>query len=109
MARMQRVVALHERLVEQLGQLLGRERVAAAPAAAHPLALAALVALALALEVVEQLGQVVTLVADGVVAAPQREVDLEHGLEGPPVGVVLHERRGQRVLERLAVLERDVA
>ena len=38
----------------------------------------------------------------------QREVDLEHGLEGAPVGVVLHQRGGQGVLEGLPVLERDV-
>ena len=48
------------------------------------------------------------VVADGVVPAPQREVDLEDRLEGPPVGVVLHQRGRQGVLERLAVLERDV-
>src|SRR5207244_9205346 len=39
----------------------------------------------------------------------EREVHLEHGLEGLPVGIALDERRRQRVLERLTILEWDVA
>ena len=42
-------------------------------------------------------------------AAAEGEVHLEGGLERPPVGGRLHQRRRQGVLERLAVLERDVA
>ena len=36
------------------------------------------------------------------------EVHLEDGLEHPPVAVGLHQRGRQGVLERVAVLERDV-
>ena len=50
-----------------------------------------------------------TVLADGVLLAAQREVHLEDRLERAPVRVVLHERRRERVLERLAVGERDVA
>jgi hypothetical protein len=62
----------------------------------------------LAEQVLEVGQQVGLLVGEGVVAAPQREVDLEHGLEDAPVGGVLHERGGERVLERLAVVDGDV-
>src|SRR5205085_9170405 len=51
----------------------------------------------------------VLVLADGELVAPQREVDLEHCLERPPMALALHERRRQRVLERLASLERDVS
>ena len=55
------------------------------------------------------LEEVVQLVGvEGVLRAPQREVHLEDGLEGPPVGVVLHQRGAERVLERLTILDRDV-
>ena len=101
----QRVVAAQERLVEHLGDLLGRHVLAAPAAGARAVALHLL----LLLELLEQLGQgVLVAVADAELRAAEREVHLEHRLEGAPVGVVLHQRGGQRVLERLAVLERDV-
>ena len=94
-----------QRLVEHLGELLGRHALAPAASAARAVA----VHLLLLLELLEQLGQrVLVAVADPVLRAPEREVDLEHRLERAPVRVVLHQRGGQRVLERLAVLERDV-
>ena len=50
----------------------------------------------------------VVAVGDLVLGPAQAEVDLEHGLEGPPVGVVLHHRGAEGVLERLTVLDGDV-
>ena len=41
-------------------------------------------------------------------AGPHGEEHLEGRLEGPPVRGRLHQRGGQRVLQRLAVLQRDV-
>ena len=49
------------------------------------------------------------LVVDPVLRAAQREVDLEGRLVGPPVGRRLHQAGPEGVLERLAVLQRDVA
>ena len=78
----QRVVAFHQRAVQQLGQLLGRHRLAAA-GALH--AFGAL--LAHLLEQVVEIAEVelFAVLADGVLLAPQREVDLEHRLERAPV------------------------
>ena len=104
------LVALEQRPVEHLGQLLGAHLVAAgAPHALEPLeALEPLQALH-ALELAVALGPVaVGVVAQGVLLAAQREVDLEDGLEGAPVGVGLHQGGAEGVLERLPVLEGDV-
>jgi hypothetical protein len=87
-----------------VGDLLGREVVHRAAGGALALALAHLL-LHLAPHLVD-VGLVV--VGDAVLGAPQAEVHLEHRLERPPVGVVLDERGAERVLERLAVLDRDV-
>ena len=54
-------------------------------------------------------GVVAVALDDVVLAPPQREVDLEDGLEGLPVGVVFDHGGGQGVLEGLPVLEGDVA
>src|SRR3954463_3595789 len=48
------------------------------------------------------------VVAKPELGTAQREVHLEDGLERLPVGVVLHQRRGQGVLERLTILEGNV-
>ena len=93
-----------KRLVQHCGQLLGRECLATAA-----LPLLAVAVLGHLLELVEQvLGQFAGVVADGVLPTPEREVHLEHRLEGAPVGVVLHQRRRQGVLEGGPVLDRDV-
>ena len=98
-----RLVAVHERPVEHLGQLLGGEALhAAAPLAVRSAA--------------EHLGQELGArhprrlprPGEAVLRGPQREVHLEDRLEGLPVGVVLHQGGGQGVLEGLAVLEGDV-
>ena len=43
-----------------------------------------------------------------VLFAPEREVHIEDDLEGLPVGMVFHQRGRKCVLERRAILERDV-
>ena len=97
-----RLVGVEQRLHQHLGDLFGRERVHRARRAA---VLARLLLLHLAPHLVER-----ALVAldEPVLGPAQREVDLEHRLERPPVGVVLDQRRAERVLERLAILDRDV-
>jgi hypothetical protein len=100
------LVALGQRPEQHLGQLLGRQRLAAG--APHPPLVALGLGLHLAHEVLEVGHRLGRLVGEGVLAAPQREVDLEDRLEHPPVGGVLHQRRRQRVLERVAVADRDV-
>ena len=94
-----RFVRVQQRAIEHLRELFG----------AHGLKATAPVALAHHL--FEQLGDLfvgVVGIRDLVMRAAQREVHLEDGLERAPVRVVLHQRRRQRVLERLAVVERDV-
>ena len=102
------VVAVEQRPVEHRGQLLGgqsplaaaRRRARPLPAAGRP--------------------PVIGLAAGRrrsrpspssmpVLRPPQREVDLEGGLEGPPVRRRLHQGGAEGVLERLPVLQRDVA
>ena len=101
----QRLITALERLEEHLGDLLGRHVLAAARTGAGTVALHLL----LLLQLLQQLGQgVLVAVAEAELRAAQREVHLEHRLEGAPVGVVLHQGGGQRVLEGLAVLQRDV-
>ena len=86
------VVAPLERLVEHLGDLLGRHVLAAPAAGARAVALHLL----LLLELLEQLGQrVLVAVAHAELRAAEAEVHLEHRLEGAPVGVVLHQRGGR--------------
>ncbi len=96
-------VALQQRLVQRLGQLLGGHRLAPGP----PCAL-----LTLAgghLHLVLELGQRSrSVLIEDVGGAAVAEVHLEDGLEHPPVAVRLHQRGRQGVLERVAVLERDV-
>ena len=98
-----RLVAAEQRPHEEVGDLFRGERI-------HPAGAAATVGLALLV-----LHRPPHLVGFGAVAfgqavlrAAQAEVHLEHGLERAPVGVVLHERRPEGVLERLAVVDRDV-
>ena len=93
-----RLVGVQQRAVEHLGELLGGQLLhgAAWPALLllARLHLAPLVAIAFAV--------------DGELRPAQREVHLEDGLERAPVRVVLHERGGERVFERVAILDRDV-
>ena len=104
-ARIMRLVAVHQRLVEQLGQLLGRERVHRrrpqpwpSPSRAWLLPSSRRAA-----------RRARRRRRRWLYSRPaQREVDLEDRLERAPVRVVLHQRGGERVLERLAVLDRDV-
>src|ERR1700680_1431360 len=89
----------------------GRGSTAArAPAPTPPLAPAfattAVVILGIAVAVAVAVQRLV--VTDLVLRAPHREVHLEGRLERLPVRRALDQRGRQRVLERLAVLERDV-
>ena len=96
------LVGMLQRTVEHLRQFLGRERLHGASLGRGQLVrqpLQQLVDVLLALE----------LVGAGERRASQREVHLEDCLESLPVGVALDQGGGQRVLERLAVLEWDVA
>ena len=99
-----RLVAVHQRLHQHVRHLFGRQRLHPAAGRAVALALAHLL-LHLAPHLVD-VGSSPSLML--VLGAAQAEVDLEHRLERPPVGVVLHHRGAERVLERLAVLDRDV-
>ena len=96
------LTAAHERLVEHLGQLFGREVLASTT-------LLVAAALLVALLVVVHLRQIDQFVADLVLVTAQREIDLEDRLEGLPVVVVLDQRCGEGVLERLAILKRHMA
>ena len=96
-----RLVAPHQRLEEHLGQLLRRERLHRPAGTRLGRALGPLA-------VGRDLPVTVAVRVERALAGAQREVDLEHRLERPPVGVALHERGAERVLEGLAVLERDV-
>ena len=96
------LITAHERLVEHLGQLFGREVLASTT-------LLVAAALLVALLVVVHLRQLDQFVADLVLVTAQREIDLEDRLEGLPVVVVLDQRCGECVLERLAILERHMA
>ena len=96
------VVALLQRVEEHLGHLFGRERLSPAAPGTRTSGVGVrggvvLIDLELGLAPVE-----------GVLRSAQREVDLEHGLERTPVRVVLHQCRSERVLERVAILDRDV-
>ena len=102
-------VGRDQRLEEELGQLLGRHpltRPASLPGAS--LALHATLPRLLALGLAALLVALVALGAGVGAAGPHGEEDLERRLEGAPVCRRLHESRGQRVLQRLAILERDV-
>src|SRR4029079_6244580 len=99
----QRLVAVHQRLHQQVGHLLGRQRVHRPTGRTLALALAHLL-----LHVAPHLVELVVALDDAVLGTTQAEVHLEHRLEGPPVCVVLHHGRAERVLERLAVLDGDV-
>jgi hypothetical protein len=87
-----------------VGDLLGRQRVHRPARGAAPLALAGDV-LHLPPHLVE-LGLVP--LGEPVLRAAQAEVDLEDGLERPPVSVVLHQRRPERVLEGVPIVDGDV-
>ena len=88
-------VHVHERLEEHLRQLLGRDVAhRAAALGAHGLH---------GLEV----GRT-TVVALADPRRVEREIDVEDGLEGAPVVVVLHQGRSERGLERAALGDVDV-
>ena len=95
-------VALHQSVVEQLHELLGRQRV-------HRTARLLTLAVPLTHLVLHLLEELVDLIVvlQLVLRAAQREIHLEDGLEGTPVRGVLHHGGGQGELEGLAVLERD--
>ncbi len=104
MARIIDGVPTLERLEEHLGELLGIEPLSPATLTGHLLA-GQLVAVGIAVEI-ELVGPLA--VDELVLLAPQREVDLEDGLERPPVRMVLDQRGAERILERLTVLEGHV-
>ena len=99
-----RLVAAHQRLHQQVSDLLGCQRIEPASGAALAVTLTHLF-LHLAEHVVD-LGLVTA--ADLVLGTAEAEVDLEHRLERPPVRVVLDQRGAQRVLEGVPVIDRDV-
>jgi hypothetical protein len=96
------LITVHQRLHEHLGDLFGCERLHAA--------LASALALHLLLHLAPELVEIGFFIAVGdlVLGSAEAEVDLEDRLEAAPVGVVLDQRRPECVLERLAVLDRDV-
>ena len=98
-----RLVAVEQRLHQQVGDLLGRQRVHAPAGRAAPVALAICSCISRHISSSSSLA-----LADAVLGSAQAEVDLEHGLERPPVGVVLDQRGAEGVLERLPVVDRDV-
>jgi len=99
------LVRPHERLVEHLGEVVGRHSLALTLPLAFTLGAVFWILLR---RVVAGLKRVAVFVEQVVLSAAQREVDLEHCLERIPVLVVLHERRGQCVLEGVAIAKRDV-
>jgi len=97
-----RLVAVHQCLHQQLRQLFGGQPVEPA-LGAFAVALAQLL-----LHLAPHLVEVALAFGDLKLWPTQAEVDLEHCLERTPVRVVLHQRGTERVLERLAILDRDV-
>ena len=100
-----RLIALPQRLVEHGSNYLGRHRLT--PTGAVSLAAALSPALAGSGVGVRTLIEGVVL-GDVVLRPPHREIDLEGGVECPPVGRGLHERGPEGVLDRLTVLQREV-
>ena len=96
------LVAAHQRLHQEVHHLLGRQRIHRRRR--QPLPSPCCLLLHLAPHLVE----IGVAVDQLVLRATEAEVDLEHGLERAPVRVVLHHRGAERVLERLAILDRDV-
>jgi hypothetical protein len=96
------LVTLEQRLEQHRRELLGGHLVRCSPAALLALPVGALLA---ALPVLG-LGPVAAAVLAR--AEAPGEVDVEGRLEGVPVAGRLDQRRAERVLERLAVLDRDV-
>ena len=98
------IVAVHQGLEQHLGQLFrGESRHAATPATGLAVTRHVRFVGIVSRRVARLAG-----VHDRVLRASQREVDLEHHFEGPPVGVVLDQRGAQGVLEGFPVLQRDM-
>ena len=105
----QRGVGRQQRLEEQLGQLLGRHALARRrrPSTSGPGPAAALRP-ACSPSPSAPRPRLAPRPSSPSAAGPHGEEDLEGRLEGAPVRGRLHQRGGQRVLQGLAVLERDV-